>query len=195
MRVAILGGSFDPPHFGHLLVARQTLEFGPEIDQVWLMPCFSHPWRKPVAGISHRIKMARFLESQGIKVSDFEAKQKGVNYTIKTVRLLKRKLPYRFFWLIGSDLLKDFSKWREAEKLIQETRFLVFPRGEMLKTLLPQGFQLISSEILVVSNLSSSIIRERIKRDLPIKGMVPEGVEKYIKRYKLYSYGSRVQPC
>jgi len=190
MKIAILGGSFDPPHLGHLLVAQQTLDFL-NIDEVWLMPCFSHPFAKKMADPLFRLEMCKLSIGEAyrrqLRVSDFEIRLKKQCFTIDTVRTLKKTFKAdKFFWLIGSDNLADFRKWKDWQKLLKEIKFLVFPRIDYPVKKLPKGFILIKSEFLIYSNLSSDIIRERVKKGLPIKGMVTEEVEEYIKEHKLY---------
>jgi len=191
VRIAILGGSFDPPHLGHLLVAQQTLDFS-NIDEVWLMPCFFHPFNKKMADSLDRLNMCELFVgrelNRKIRVSDFEVRLKKRCFTIDTVRTLKKTFKTdKFFWLIGSDNLADFKKWKDWEELLKEIKFLVFPRIDYPIKRLPKGFIPIKSKLLISSNLSSDIIRMRLKRRLSIKGMVTEEVEDYIKEHKLYA--------
>lgn len=187
MRVAILGSPFDPPHNGHLLMVRQTIDFGPSLDEVWLMPDFAHPFRKQIASPRQRLRMASFLTGDKVKLSDLAIKKGGVSFTIDVVRELKEKFSHKFFWLIGSDTLKSFDKWKEPKKLVEEIPFLVFNRLDYPVRKLPRGFTLINSPLLVCTNVSSSKVRERVRRGLSISGMVPEKVEKYIEKHHLYA--------
>lgn len=186
MRVAILGSPFDPPHNGHLLMAKQTIDFGPRLDEVWLMPDFAHPWRKQIASARERLRMAGFLTSDKVRLSDLAIKKGGISFTIDIVRELREKFSHHFFWLIGSDTLKSFDKWKEAKNLLKEIPFLVFNRLDYPVRKSPPGFILINSPLLVCTDISSSKVRERVRRGLSISGMVPENVEKYIKEHKLY---------
>lgn len=187
MRVGIIGGSFDPAHFGHLLVARQVKEIL-KLDEIWLMPYFRHSWDLTVASASHRFAMTKLIEEKGINVCDEELKYKEKSYTIQTVRRLKKKYPlYTFFWIVGSDILADFKRWKEHKNLIKEIRFLVVPRnGHALPSKLPTGFELVSSPEFITSNISSSVVRRRIMKKLSIDGLVSKPVLLYIQKYKLY---------
>ncbi len=186
MRVGILGGSFDPPHLGHILVARQVKEIM-KLDEVWLIPYFMHSWDKNVSLARHRLAMTKLIEEKGIIVSDEEIKYKRKNYTIQTVRRLKEKYSHTFFWIVGSDMLVDFKRWKEHENLIKEIEFLVVIRnGHSLPSRLPKSFKLVSSPEFITSNLSSSIIRYRIMKNLSVSGLVPKPVLSYIKKRKLY---------
>ena len=190
MRIAILGGAFDPPHFGHFLVAQQTLDFS-KIDEIWLMPCFSHPFDKKMTTGDKRLEMCKLALSdfanKRIRVSDFEIRLEKKSFTIDTVLTLKKTFRTdHFSWLIGSDNLASFEKWKDWQKLIKEIKFLVFPRIDYPVKKLPKDFFLIESKKLIYSNLSSEIIRKRIKENLSIKGLVTAGVEEYIIKNKLY---------
>lgn len=185
-QIAVLGGLFDPPHFGHLLVARQVLESHLCIDLVLLMPVFKHPWRENQVSWRHRLKMLSFFENSKIKTSDFEIKLGKTSYTIQTVKELKKDKNNDYFWIIGSDGLKDFHKWKDWKKLLKETHFIVFPRAGFSTNKSLKGSIVLKDKNLAVTSLSSTMIRQRIKKNLPIAGLVPEGVEKYIKKNGLY---------
>lgn len=198
MQIAILGGSFDPPHLGHLLIARQVLERLP-IDEVWLMPCYQHDFDKPLSHPSHRLAMTKLLEDSGIKASDFEIKQKKVARTIYTLRDLSKRFPKnRFSFIVGSDQLRDFHKWDEWKNLIKEFSLIIFPREIALPHLdatvkkslrlteLPKTVIVMNFPDLVLTNISSTIIRGRVQRGLPIDFLVPKKVEEYIKKNNLY---------
>lgn len=165
MQIGIFGGSFDPPHFGHLLSAQQLVDFG-FCDQVWLMPCFAHVWGKRLSSVKHRSAMTKLLENKKIKVSTLEIEQKRAMPTIETLKILEKKYPkHNFFWVIGEKTLEELPKWKDYRKLIKNYNFLIVPE---------------------VEDISSSMIRERVKKGLSIKGLVPEKVRRYIERNKLY---------
>jgi nicotinate-nucleotide adenylyltransferase len=192
MKIAILGGSFNPPHFGHLLVAEQLLGFM-GVNNVWLMPCFKHPFGKKILPAKHRLAMAMFLANHQIKVSDFEIKLNKTSYTIDTLESLSTTFPKdEFFWVIGSEQLDDLDKWKNWHELIKKYRLIVFPREISTKKiknkLLEDNRNLIPfySDDVVVSNVSSTLIRDKIKKSQSLKHLVPEKVEKYIKKNHLY---------
>ena len=188
MKVGILGGSFDPPHLGHLLVARQTLGIM-NLDQVWLMPYFAHSWDSTFSSADDRLSMTKLTEEKKIIVSKEEIGNKTKSYTIDTVRRLKQKFSHTFFWIIGSDELKDFKRWKDYQELVKEITFLVFPRkGYPLPDIPSQGFRLVSSPDLVTSNISSTIIRSRLLKGLSVKELISEPVLAYITKHKLYGY-------
>lgn len=186
MRIGILGGSFDPPHLGHILVARQVKEIM-NLNKVWLMSYFEHNWDQTTASCKDRFAMTKLVEEKGIIASDEEIKYKKKSYTIDTIRRLKSKYSHTFFWIIGSDVLKDFEKWKDYKNLTKEIEFFVFPRdGFLTSSKLPEGFTLVSSNELVTSNISSSIIRSRIMKKLSVNRLVSDKVMSYIQKHKLY---------
>lgn len=188
MRIGILGGSFDPPHFGHMLVARQVKD-ALSLDKIWLMPYFMHTWDSTPSSAKHRFNMTKLIEEKEINACDEEIKHKRKSYTIETVRRLKRKYPHTFFWIIGSDVLTDFKKWKEHGNLVKEVEFLVVIRnGYQLPLNLPKGFQLICPPQFISTNVSSSIIRDRIRKNLSVNNLVSKSVLSYIQKNNLYKH-------
>jgi len=191
MRIGILGGSFDPPHFGHLFVARQTREII-GLDQVWLMPYFSHSWDPVVASPQDRLAMTKLMEEPGIVASNEEITHGGKSYTIDTIRRLKASYKHSFFWIIGSDILPEIKRWKEPKSLTKEVIFLVFPRsGFPIPKRLPAGLLPVTSPGLVTTNISSTIVRNRLLKGLSVTGLTPDTVLAYIKEHKLYTANTK----
>ncbi|MBI2621614.1 MAG: nicotinate (nicotinamide) nucleotide adenylyltransferase [Candidatus Levybacteria bacterium] len=187
MKLAVLGGRFDPIHTGHILVARQVLELVPDIDKVLFIPANKHQWKSTVADANDRMEMIKLCLEYKMEVSDIELKRKGISYSIDTIRALKQERGAQIFWIIGSDIVTEFDRWKKADELVKEATFLVFPRDPYdLPTNLPVGFELISGPNLLVTSFSGTAIRERVKTGKSIKYLVPEPVERYIKENKLY---------
>ena len=105
MKIAVLGGTFDPPHYGHLLVARQILEEKENIDEVWLLPANTNPDKKIYALVEDRLAMVKLLQEDHIKVSDIDISRGGETYTIDTIRKLILDKKNQYIWVMGSDLL------------------------------------------------------------------------------------------
>src|SRR3989344_6583435 len=112
MNIAILGGSFDPPHNGHRAIAGEIKkQLG--LDHVLLMPCYQHPFRKSLSQALDRLAMTKLLENDDIKISDFEVKQQTISYSVDTLTTLSEMFPQdTFSWILGSDQLIDFPKWK-----------------------------------------------------------------------------------
>ncbi|HLD01537.1 MAG TPA: nicotinate (nicotinamide) nucleotide adenylyltransferase [Patescibacteria group bacterium] len=187
MKIAILGGSFDPPHLGHWWVVRQLLELREDIDQLWLVPAFQHQWKPIIASAEERMQMLAGFQQDKVVLSDIEMKREGVSYTIDTIKEIKKQTGANLYWVVGTDILGEFDRWDRTDELIQYATFLVFPRDPYhLPKTLPKGFEAIREKNLITSSLSSTHIRDRRKNGMTIHGFVPESVEKYITDNKLY---------
>ncbi|NMB84356.1 nicotinate (nicotinamide) nucleotide adenylyltransferase [Candidatus Roizmanbacteria bacterium] len=201
MKIAILGGSFDPPHLGHWSVALQVKEML-KMDEVWLMPCASHPFNKKMSPANDRLAMTGFLvdEELGIKVSDFEIKKDKISYTVDTLDKLTRLFPdYQINWVIGSDQIKEFARWYHWQDIIERYPLIVFPRernhlnlGESFKKYtglkkIPPSVIFLDQPEVIISTISSTAIKKRLVNNQSIRFFVPEKVEKYIREKKLYN--------
>jgi len=194
MKIAILGGAFNPPHLGHLLISRQLLEFG-FTDQVWLTPCFLHSFQKELIDPQDRLTMTNFLKNTNILVSDIEILNKTDGQTINTMKLLTESHPHHSFsFCMGSDNLKSFKLWNNWQELITTWDFLVFPRPgfdfDLKKFELENPdyrFKFIQHPLLATTDISSTLIRKRLQANASIDYLLPEKVRDYIHENKLYS--------
>lgn len=187
MKIAILGGRFDPPHIGHFLIARQTLEFYTYIDKVIFIPAYKHAWSPIIAKAEDRISMLQSSLQSRMEVSDIEVRRKKISYTIDTVNAIGKITGADIYWIVGADILQEFHRWKNHEELVKIVKFIVFPRDpHFLPKKVPQGFEVMKSPKLLTTNFSSSLIRQRVKQGKSIKYLVPEEVENFIKENKLY---------
>ena len=158
MRIAVLGGSFDPIHQGHLQIAKTALK-KLSIDEVWFMPTKDAPLKhRQSASFEDRCHMIALAIApfRHMKLCTLEGERATVSYTIDTVRELKKRYPRdTFCWLIGDDQAKQFSQWKEHERLKKEVRFYVFSRMEDI--ILDTDFQRVEMPFIQVS---SSQIRQ-----------------------------------
>lgn len=171
MKVGILGGRFDPPHSGHLAAAISAQKkYG--LDEVWFVPCNKGNLRKEhLTSAEDRVNMLNLCLNGNFKISDVDIKRGGTTYTIDTIIDLKKQYPrIQFFFIIGEELASELPKWKEWEKLKKEIKFLKVKK---------QGYK-------KISKISSSLIREKAKKGLSIKGMVTNKVESYIYNNRLY---------
>src|SRR3989338_6725136 len=186
MKIAVLGGTFDPPHFGHLLVARQIMENFSDIDRAWLLPANTNPDKKIYAPTSHRLKMAQFLKEERIDVCDLDIKRGGETLTIDSIRQLIKIRDHKFTWIIGSDLLSTIKFWEGYGEFIKLVPFIVFPRPEYPIKSVPVGFKVLKESHLLTANYSSTVIRARVRQGLSIEGLTPHEVTNYINKHHLY---------
>lgn len=185
MNIAILGGRFDPPHIWHFWTAQQVLENVPGIEQVWLMPDYQNALKPITASPLERIEMLHYLETGRIRLSTIAAAHEETTFTIDIARELGADTANRYYWIVGSDVTGEFNRWRDYQKLTKTFQFLVFPRKDYPIKNLPFGFKRVEGN-LILSNISSSLIRERVKAGKTISGLVYPEVEDYIKRKNLY---------
>lgn len=197
MKIAILGGSFDPPHKGHITAAKRLMKLF-KFDRIWLMPCYKHPFNKKLSPINCRFKMTKYLEGKNIKTSDFELKRKSVSYTIDTLKSLAKEFPKdQFFWVIGYDQIKTFKKWKDWKEIIEKFKLIIVPRnnlektGQQLKEILKkvknkENVVVVDKKNFPPIRISSSMIRNRIKKGEKIEGFVPKNIKSYIIRHRLY---------
>ena len=200
-KLAIMGGTFDPVHIGHLVTAEEVRhEFG--IDEVLFVPT-GHPPHKSNMNMTtseHRYLMTVLATAANpnFKVSRLEIDREGVTYTIDTIKELKHIYgkEVRLYFITGADAVHKILTWKESEELLQVCEFVAVTRpGYNKQELLHQIEELkrnyqTNIHFLEVPALaiSSSNIRDRVHSMKPIKYLVPEEVENYIKKYNLYQY-------
>jgi nicotinate-nucleotide adenylyltransferase len=188
-RVGIFGGSFDPVHRGHLMVAYAARE-EVGLDRLIFVPANRSPFKpqQTPATSALRMKMLR-LALAGLEwcsVSDLELRRPGVSYTIDTVRSLQEQVAAAaWFLLIGEDHLAALRQWRDADELMQRVEFLVVPRPG---TPLTRGETGVKSHRLAgwPVQISSSDIRRRVRDGLTVDHLVPTAVAEVIRHNGLY---------
>lgn len=188
-KIGILGGSFNPVHVGHMMLASYIQQFT-DIDKVWLTLSPRNPLKsRPNELISDlaRLDMLRIATSQtsGIEVCDIELSMPRPNYTIDTLRLLRKRYPRNSFQLIiGSDNWRIFTQWRDYQEIIDDFGVIVYPRpGYRTPTIYEDNVEIIDAS---ENSLSSTFIRDSIMRDKNMHYFLPEGVYDYIRAHDLY---------
>lgn len=193
MDIGLFGGSFNPPHTGHVRLAREFREKGC-LDMVWVLVAPDPP-HKDVAGMvsyQHRLAMTQlaFAESFGVEVNRIEETLPSPAYTYRTVESVKLKHPGSRFWLcIGEDSLHDLPKWKHPELLIQNVELLVAKRGdyEASGSDLPEEWlKKVHYIDIEPMSISSSSIRNLVAHNLDIEDLVAEPVVEYIRKHRLY---------
>jgi len=188
-RVGVFGGSFDPVHLGHLLVAHAARE-ELRLDGMIFVPTRCSPFKpdRPPTGGGVRLRMLR-LALAGLEwcaVSDLELRRPGVSYTIDTVQQLREECgPDLLFLLIGEDHLQTLPQWRAFEQLRELVQFVVVPRPGFSPAPAPTG---VTSHRLTgwPAQISSSAIRERIREGRSVDPFVPPAVAEVIRHNGLY---------
>ena len=188
LRLGIYGGTFDPVHLGHLLLARDALEQMP-LDAVLFVPCRRSPHKQgqPRTTAAQRVTMLELaLKNEPcFWLSRCEIERSGPSYAVDTAGEIREAFPKaELFWLIGADQLPRLSEWERWDELRRLVKFLLLQRGEEAATAkagpvlsLPQPRRI---------DISATEIRHRVKARLPIDHLVPAAVAAYIRRHGLY---------
>ena len=188
-RIGLFGGSFDPVHLGHILVAQAACEEF-QLDEIHFIPAARSPFKPDQQPAPHglRVQMLRLALAgePRMHVDQVELDRGGVSYTIDTVRHFEERFPdATLFWLIGADHVPTLDKWRDSEALASALEFLVIPRPGEAPANAPGGF--ITHRLRGFPlGVSSSEIRERVPRDLPIRHLTGSAVAEVIRNNGLY---------
>lgn len=184
MHIGLFGGVFNPPHFGHLMIAQQVLDYT-DIDEVWFLPNYGQLPPKPgVAPVADRLAMAKLLALAHTRVSTIEIDNKLSGNTIDLLPHLPKGQRYTF--IMGSDWLPGFTKWGRWEELLTKLPFLVFPRNGHPTGPLYKNMTLLAHPDLITSNVSSTKVRARVAAGRSIEQFVPNEVALYVKEHNLY---------
>ena len=191
MRIGIYGGSFNPIHKGHTQLAASIVAQG-LLDELWLLVSPLNPLKSGevsnIAEYEHRLKMAE-LATEGIKgvnVSDFERHLPLPSYTINTLGELQKAYPeHEFVLVIGADNWEQFPRWCHADEIIEKYHILIYrrPGCEIDETTLPASVQVVDTPLY---DVSSTQIRESVKKGRMMRRWLDEKVARYIKRHQLY---------
>ncbi len=190
MRVGIYGGTFDPVHNGHIIVATWMIEVA-RLDKLMVMPAYIPPHKieSERAEFSKRFEWLKkaFKGVEKVEISNFEGKKEGISYTFETVSHFE-KIYGKLVYIMGEDNFLHLNEWYKYEELLKKIELWVYPRTcnfdaeRVLKK-----FAFISNDIHVARDIpliqiSSTSVRDRVKKGLPLKGYVPECVEEEIKK-------------
>ena len=188
VRLGILGGTFDPPHLGHLLAAVDAVE-RLTLDRLVLVPAAVQPLKSAAvtAPPRDRLAMARLLvdDDARFEVDPMEIERAGLSYSVDTLGSFAERFPTaeRFF-LVGADVLGTFEKWREPKRVLALATLAVMTRGGAPPAVtLPEGAVAIASRRI---DVSSTEIRARVASGRSLRGFVPDSVAAYIAAHGLY---------
>ncbi len=199
-RLGVFGGSFNPVHLGHLLLAQSAQEQF-DLDRVLFMPCAVQPHKDPrmLASAMHREAMveAAILDNLGFDLLDIELRRGGVSYTVDSLREIRSQYPHsELFFMIGADTLLELHGWKDIDTVLSLCSFIIFARpGYDLQSLAPDAIQLpppwpdrLLRNVCRVRqiDISSSDIRHRVAEGLNIRYLVPQPVEMIIMEHHLY---------
>lgn len=185
-RIGILGGTFNPPHIGHLIIANEVLE-ALELDQVRFLPNYTPPHKEQTEEVSamNRLTMLEHALSDHplLVVETIEMERKGISYTYETLKLMKEREPdVQFYFIIGADMIEYLPNWHRIDELMELVQFVGVKRPGYnedshypIKMVdVPQMF------------ISSSTVRRKLRSGKTVKYLIPDRVVEYIKENRLY---------
>lgn len=191
MKIGIFGGSFDPIHTGHAIIAQHIISSG-MVDRLWFMVSPVNPLKegkvRQVAD-TDRLRMVEMVSRpmEGVETSAFEFTMSRPSYTIDTLNALQAKFPNDEFYLVtGGDNWQIFNKWRNSEEILAKYHLLIYPRlgyEVNIPDSLKDRVTLVDAPII---ELSSTEIRDRLANGLSVRYYVPDEVHDFIERKQLY---------
>ncbi|MBI87094.1 MAG: nicotinic acid mononucleotide adenylyltransferase [Candidatus Marinimicrobia bacterium] len=192
MRICIFGGTFDPPHIGHLLIAQTVCE-AENFDKILFIPANKPPHKKNISGVNDRLAMLNLAieGNPNFEISDIEIKRGGISYTIDTLSTMKIKYLKEhddLFYLIGSDSLLELKYWKNPKEILKKCNVVVAIRPGFRPSDIPAWIlHRIQFANIPRFEISSSNIRMRWRENKTIRYLVTLPVWEYINKHNLYS--------
>lgn len=177
--VAVFGGSFDPPHIAHTLVASYVLS-AHAIDRVLVIPCEHHPFNKRLAAFEHRLEMCKLAmaDLRRVDVSDIARELGGSGRTLELLEALDAARPgTRWRLVIGTDLLNETSSWHRFDRIVELAPPLIVERGGHVRN---------DVDMPVMPEVSSTEVRARLAQQRTVEGLISPAVAAYAAKHKLY---------
>ena len=193
MKTCLFGGTFDPPHFGHLIVA-QTIFEAEHFDKIVFVPAHIPPHKKErkISAVAVRLEMLKIatMDNPNFEISDIELKRGGISYSLETIHTYKEQTGLdreNLYYLIGSDSLKQFQTWQNPKAILEECQLIVAIRPGFRPSDIPNW---ILAKVQFANipriEISSTQIRARWVEDKTIRYMVTQPVWTYINKHNLY---------
>lgn len=189
-KIGILGGTFNPPHIGHLWIAEEV-RVRKQLDEIWFIPTSTPPHKETeILDAAHRLEMLRLAvkDNPSFYVNALELEREGKSYTYDTVEELKLAHPEAaFYFIIGGDMVEYLPNWHRIDELVKMVRFIGVTRtGYGLQTEYP-----IDRLEIHPLDISSTFIRNRLADGGLVRYLLPDPVMNYIKENRIYGYRER----
>lgn len=188
-KIGLLGGTFDPPHIGHLVMAEEVYE-RLSLDEVWFIPS-AEPPHKEKAKVSAQDRLAMLKVAVGqidyFKIKTIELEREGKSYTLDTINALQQSYPNdQFYFIIGADMVEYLPNWYKIDQLVEKVQFVGVKRPDFeLET--PYPVILLDTPGL---DVSSTMVRERLEMNRSVRYLIPQHVLALIKEKGLYGQRS-----
>lgn len=188
MRIGILGGTFNPIHMGHLILAEEAL-YKLKLDKLIFVPAYMPPHKnvEDKVGPEDRLEMVRLAieDNPSFEVSTFEIDSKTKSYSIETLKAFRKTYgdEAQLYFITGSDLLKDLFSWKDVNDIFKISKFIVANRAGYPVKDVPEQ---VDTVVITPIEISSEDIRKRLKANKSIRYLVCEKVRQYILGHKLY---------
>lgn len=188
MRVGLFGGTFDPPHIGHLIVARDACDLL-HLDRIFFVPAHQPPHKLDQGVTDASLRLAMLLAATAaddrFEICEIELKRDGPSYTVDTLRQLHEERPAEtFFLLLGADQIRDLHTWREPHEVARLSQIVLMSREGVAAG--PKNALVAESIEVTRIGVSSTAVRQRVAEGRSIRYLVPAGVEKIIVSRGLY---------
>ncbi|WP_312476650.1 nicotinate-nucleotide adenylyltransferase [Neobacillus sp.] len=185
-KVGILGGTFDPPHYGHLLIANEVLS-ELQLDEIWFMPNHEPPHKKKPESVKdeNRLKMLKLAieGNPAFKIQPIELERDGPSYTVDTMKMINAEyVDYHFFFIIGADMIEYLPKWHKIDELVHLVQFIGVDRPSYS---LQANYPILYVDVPTF-DVSSSMIRDRLTSGKTVRYLLPDSVIQYIEENQLY---------
>ncbi|PMC59581.1 nicotinate-nucleotide adenylyltransferase [Finegoldia magna] len=196
IKVGIMGGTFDPIHIGHLILAMEAINYK-NLDEVWFIPTGNPNFKqdKNVTDKQKRFEMVKIAtqDNKKFNVCDYEINKNGVTYSWETMKYLRENYDYDFYFIMGEDSLMSVETWENAEDFLKNTKILACIRRQEEMSKLDIKIDDLKSKGYFVEkiptsfiDISSTKIREKVQTNQDFRYFVPNQVFEYIVRNKLY---------
>ncbi len=185
-KVGILGGTFNPPHVGHLLIANEVLD-SLQLDEIWFMPNHEPPHKKKPESVGdvERLQMLELAtqDHSAFRIQPIELQREGPSYTVDTMKMINETYPaHQFFFIIGADMIEYLPRWHKIDELVKLVQFVGVRRPSYSHE---TDYPVLYIDVPAI-DISSSMIRDRLKNGKTVRYLLPDRVIAYIEENHIY---------
>jgi nicotinate-nucleotide adenylyltransferase len=188
--IGLFGGTFDPIHIGHLIIAEWLSEIL-DIETTYFIPTKIHPFQKRtnITDAKLRLEMLKIAlkDYPYFKINDFELSRDNISFTIDTIKYFHEKYPDKeLYYFLGSDNLASFLEWKDPFEILEICYLAVYQREKHSKPVELLNHPKVLNMTSPLINISSSHVRKRVSKKMAFKSLLPAGIDEFISKHKLY---------